>query len=108
MRGRNPEPLHLRPDDKASLQRIAHSQTLPWYQVRRARTVLGIATGERVQTLAEQLQCAPRTVRRTCRLYQQQGLEGLLASAKRAGHPLEISPPAARADRATGLSGTRC
>ena len=108
MRGRSPQQLHVSAGDVAILQRIARSQTLPWYQVRRARTVLGIAAGERVQTLAEHMQCAPQTIRRTCRLYQQQGLEGLLASIQRPGRPLEISPPAASANRSTGMSGTDC
>lgn len=106
MRGRNPQRLRLSEDEVANLQRIARSQTLPWYQVRRARTVLGIAAGERVQTLAEQMHCAPRTIRRTCQHYQCQGLEGLLARPKRPGHPFEISPPAACANRSAGVSGT--
>ena len=42
MRGRSPQHLHLSTDDVAILQRIARRQTLSWYQVRRARTVLGI------------------------------------------------------------------
>jgi hypothetical protein len=57
MRGRNPQPLCLSADEEATLQRIAESQTRPGYQVRRARIVLGVATGQRVQTLAEQMQC---------------------------------------------------
>lgn len=76
MRGRNPQSLCLSAGDEVALRRIADSQTRPWYQVRRARTVLGIATGQRVQTLAEQMQCTPQTIRRTCVLYRQQGLEG--------------------------------
>ena len=105
MRGRSPQQIDLKADDIEILQHIARSQTRPWYQVRRARTVLGIAAGERVHTLAEQMACAPRTIRRTCRLYQQQGIEGLLAGAHRAGHPLAISPPAACSNCATGVSG---
>ena len=105
MRGRNPQRLDVQADDVEILQRIARSQTLPWYQVRRARTILGIAAGERVQTLAEHMACAPRTIHRTCRLYQRQGLDGLLAGPQRAGRPFEISPPAASADRSTGLPG---
>ena len=78
MRGRNPQSLCLSAGDEVALRRIADSQTRPWYQVRRARTVLGIATGQRVQTLAEQMQCTPQTIRRTFVLYRQQGLDGLL------------------------------
>jgi hypothetical protein len=68
--------------------------------------VLGIAAGERVQTLAAQMHCAPRTIQRTCRRYQQQGLEGLLARPNQPGRPLAISPPAAGANRSTGVPGT--
>jgi len=49
MRGRNPQSLCLNAGDEMALRRIADSQTRPWYQVRRARTVLGIAIGQRVQ-----------------------------------------------------------
>ena len=66
MRGRKPECLSLRTEDIPLLQQIARSQVLPWYQVRRARIVLAMAKGQRVQTVAFQMQCAPRTVRRTC------------------------------------------
>jgi len=72
MRGRSPQPLHLSADDRVILQRVSRSQTLPWYQVRRARTILGIAAGERARTLSEQLHCTPRTLRRTCQLYQRE------------------------------------
>ncbi|NTU56575.1 MAG: helix-turn-helix domain-containing protein [Anaerolineales bacterium] len=88
------------------MRRIAESQTRPWYQVRRARTLLGLAAGQRVQTLAEQLHCASRTIGRTCQLYRRQGLAGLLASFHRAGRPLGISPPAACPARGIGVSGT--
>ena len=81
-RGRHPQRLALKVDDVEILQRMARSQTLPWYQVRRARTVLGLAAGERVQTWAEHRDCAPQTIRRTCPLYERQGLEGLFYSIK--------------------------
>ena len=105
MRGRNPQHFELNTDDIEILQRIARSQTLPWYQVRRARTVLGVAAGDRVQTLAEHMACTPQTIRRTCQRYERQGLEGLLAGPQRAGRPFEISPPAAGADRSARLPG---
>ena len=52
MRGRKPCPIEIAPDDLPLLQQIAHSQTRPWYQVRRARILLGIAHGARTQILA--------------------------------------------------------
>ena len=47
MRGRKPCPLSIGSHDRTILQEVARSETLPWFQVRRARTVLAIAAGER-------------------------------------------------------------
>jgi len=108
MRGRKPRCLSLVAHDKAILEKIGRSRTLPWFQVQRARAILAIARGERVQTVAWQMQCVPSTVWRMCRRYEQNGLEGLLAEAPRLGHPAEISPSAAGATRAVGVSGADC
>ncbi len=109
MRSRLPQHLELKASDVAILRRIARSQALPWYQVRRARTVMGIAAGERVQTLAEQLHYyTPQTVRQICQRYERQGLAGVLARPNRPGGPFVISPSAARAHCSTDLSGTGC
>jgi hypothetical protein len=54
MRGRKPEELTIRSPDRSTLERIAHKDTAPWYQVRRARIVLGIAAGRRREDLATQ------------------------------------------------------
>lgn len=105
MRGRKPRAFTLAAHDVPILQQIARSRILPWFQVQRARAVLAIAEGERVQTVVFQSQCAPSTVWRLCRRYERAGLEGLLAEGSRSGHPLAISPPPASANRATGLSG---
>jgi len=106
MRGRKPECLSLRAKDILLLQQIARSQVLPWYQVCRARIVLAIAEGQRVQTVAFQMQCAPRTVSRTCLQYQTRGLSSLLAPIQRPGRPARLSPPATGTNCTTGLSGT--
>jgi hypothetical protein len=105
MRGRKPHGISLAAHDRCLLKQIARSRTLAWFQVQRARIVLAMADGERVQSVATRMQCDPSTVWRTCRRYEQGGLEGVLAEAPRTGHPAEISPPGARADRATGLPG---
>jgi len=107
MSGRKPRPIEIAPDDIPLLQQIAHSQTLPWYQVRRARILLGIAHGARTQILAFLTQCDESTVRRTCRRYVRLGLSGLLDSPTRSGRPIAISPPATCPDRRTGLLGAR-
>ena len=92
MRGRKPRRFLLAAHDKPILKQIACSRTLPWFQVKRARVVLAIAEGARVQTVAFQLQCDPSTVWRLCRRYEEAGLEGVLAEVPHAGHPIEISP----------------
>jgi hypothetical protein len=105
MRSRKPRVLDLAPAEVPSLRRLARRQTRPWYQVQRARVVLAVAGGERIQSVAERMECDPSTVWRICRRYQDNGLDGLLEVAARAGRPLEISPPATGANRATGVFG---
>jgi hypothetical protein len=78
MRGRKPEMLTIHSADMSELERIAHSDTSPWYQVRRARIVLGIAAGQRREDLAAHLECDESTIWRTCQRYRDQGLSGLL------------------------------
>src|SRR6188472_1872970 len=105
MRGRKPRELVLAADDTAALGRVARGQSLPWFQVRRARTVLAVAGGERVEAVADRMQCDRATVWRTCRLYEGGGLDGLLSAPCRSGRPGRLSPPAAGAGRATRLPG---
>src|SRR5438105_1661311 len=76
MRGREPRSIAVGAHDRCLLEQIAHSRTLPWFQVQRARALLAMAVGERVQT--EAMQCDPSTVWRLCRRYEQAGLEGVL------------------------------
>src|SRR5215468_10574187 len=102
MRGRRPCPLLIGRHDRTILQDVARSETLPWYQVRRARTVLAIAAGQRTATVAFHLECDVGTVRRTCQRYRDRGLPGLLEQPQRPGRPARISPPAARPDRRPG------
>jgi transposase len=85
MRGRRPQPLTLFPTDRDQLLKAAHSDSLPWYQVRRARIVLALASGDRRCSTAERLECGEATVWRTCQRYRQHGLDGLLAD-DRQGH----------------------
>jgi transposase len=94
MRGRKPESLTIYPADFPALEHIAHSDILPWYQVRRARIILGIATGQRREHLVAQLACDESTIWRTCQRYRQLGLAGLLADHRkgRSGRDLGITP----------------
>jgi transposase len=94
MRGRKPEVLTILSPDLSELERIAHSETSPWYQVRRARIVLGIAAGQRREDLATRLECDQSTIWRTCQRYRDLGLEALLADQRQgnSGRDLEITP----------------
>src|SRR5271157_394329 len=94
MRGRKPDVLTIVSPDISELERIAHSDALPWYQVRRARIVLGIAAGQRREDIAFQLECDDSTIWRTCQRYRQFGLVGLLADQRQghSGRGMEITP----------------
>ncbi len=107
MCGRRPRRLSIDPADLPILQRVARSESLPWYQVRRARIVLANVRGLHTSTVAAQMQCDEATAWRTCRRYDQGGLTGLLAPPARTGSPGRISPPPAGPDRPTRLPGAR-
>lgn len=74
MRGRVPRALSIRPADLPMLRQIAGSQVRPAFQVRRARILLAVASGEQIAAVADQNQCDPASVWRTCRRYEKQGL----------------------------------
>ena len=105
MRGRKPRAVPIAPADLPVLEWVARGESLPWYQVRRARIVLANARGLHNSTVAFQVQCDEATVWRTCRRYERKGLTGLLTPPIRPGRPERISPPAAGSDRRPGLSG---
>src|SRR3954471_19104874 len=93
MRGRKPCPLAISRHDRTALQDVARSESLPWYQVRRARTALAIAAGQRTAAVASHPECDAGTVRRTCRRYKDTGVQGLPEEPQRPGRPTRISPP---------------
>src|SRR3984893_9063333 len=94
MRGRRPDEVTIRSPDQAELERIAHSDTLPWFRVRRARIILGMAAGRRREVLASELDCDQSTIWRTCQRYQRLGLMGLLVDQRQghSGRDLQITP----------------
>src|SRR2546430_16218002 len=105
MRGRKPRPVTLARGDLPRLRRIARRVPLPYFQVQRARIVLAIAGGEAVPPVAARRECAPATVWRLCRRYEEAGLGALVAEPDRSGRPERISPPPARPDHSVGLPG---
>src|SRR6476660_4785201 len=88
------------------LQALVRSRTHPWFQVERARLLLGMGNGQRVQTLAFQMRCDPATVWRVCRDYERRGLDAVLWEVDRPGRPQQLSPPPARSNRRVGMPGT--
>lgn len=92
MRGRKPHRLSIASKDRELLEHIARSESLPWFQVRRARICLAVAAGLRIDALASQMQCGVATVRRTCRLYEHAGVAGLVVRSGHPGRPARISP----------------
>lgn len=94
MRGRRPEKLTIARRDAAALHSVAHSDSLPWLQVRRAKIVLAIAAGERRCSLAARLECDEATVWRTCERYRQDGWASLFADGRQghSGRLVQIAP----------------
>jgi len=94
MRGRRPDKLTVAQRDQGALHYIAHSGSLPWFEVQRAKIVLAIASGERPCSVADRLECDAATVWRACQRYRQGGLELLYANGRQGnlGHPQQISP----------------
>ena len=94
MRGRRPEKLTIARRHADVLHAAAHSGSLPWFQVQRAKIVLAIAAGERQCSVAGRLECDEATVWRACARYRQGGLASLFADGRQghSGCPQQISP----------------
>src|ERR1039457_1624589 len=94
MRGRRPDKLTIAQRDQDALHYVAHSGSLPWFEVQRAKIVLAIAAGERQCSVAARLECDEATVWRACQRYHQGGLAVLFADGRQdnLGHPQQISP----------------
>ncbi len=92
MRGRKPRQLNVNPDDIPRLRRIARNAERPWASVRMARVVLAIADGERVQDVAERIQCDPATVWRIARAFEQRGMKGFgpMRERRRTSRPQQL------------------
>jgi hypothetical protein len=92
MRARKPGPLAIGAHDRTILQAAVRSQTLPGYQLRRARTVLTIAAWQRTAAIASHVECDVGTIPRTSRRYRDGGVPGLVGEPQRAARPARISP----------------
>jgi transposase len=65
------------PDERAAVERLAHSRTSSARLVERARTVLAALDGERVSAIAERFQCTAATVYLWLHRFNDGGLAGL-------------------------------
>ena len=83
MRGRKPRALTVPATERVVLAWIADNSALPDYQRERARMVLALSSGARVQDVARDFACVGSTVWRVCRRYEFGGLSGLLADGRR-------------------------
>jgi transposase len=94
MRGRRPETLTIAGPDQDALHAVAHSGSLPWFQVQRAKIVLALAAGERQCTVADRLECDAATVWRARERYRLGGLASLFADGRQgnSGRPEQVSP----------------
>ena len=94
MRGRRPEKLPIARRDADALHAAAHSSSLPWFPVQRAKIVLAIAAGEHQSSVAARLECDEATVWRTCQRYCRGGLATLFTDGRRgnSGRLQQISP----------------
>ena len=84
MRGRKPSVLSVAPSDEDRLHTTAHSDSLPWYQVRRARILLALAAGQRKRDVAAQMECGVATVWRACERYPMFGVGEISARSPHA------------------------
>ena len=89
-----PKKLTITPADATALQTIAHSGSLPWFQVQRAKIVLAIAGGESQCSVANRLECDQATVWRACQRYRRGKLTNLFRDGRQgnSGRPQRISP----------------
>jgi hypothetical protein len=105
MAGRHPIPVVIAEPDQLVLEETARNQSLPFWLVRCAKTLLEVASGARQKEVADKLDCGIATVRRVCRRYQQGGLGAALSRKKSPGRPPRLSPPSAGADRGAWVPG---
>ena len=87
MRGRKPIRPVLTPADVRFLHEITASPFWPTFAVDRAKTLLLLAAGERVQDIALKLRCALATVAQRRRHFQRKGIVGVVTMPPKTGRP---------------------
>jgi hypothetical protein len=105
MAGRKPRGVRLRAEDIPRLEALVRRGKTEQRVARRARILLEIHRGKRVQEVCRQVGEHRTTVWRVCRRYEARGIEAVY-DAPRSGRPRRISPPGAGALGKLGLYKT--
>src|SRR3712207_1888970 len=96
----------LTEEEKAAIERLAHSRTASVRQVERARIIWRASQGEMAPAIAAALGLTAETVRAWIRRFNAQGLAGL-ADQPRAGRPPTYTPEQVATVIATALTDPR-
>jgi len=91
----SPYPIELSDDQRAALESLARSYTLPYWQVIRAQMVLLAAQGLRNDQIAQRLNCRREVVSQWRKRFCEQAMAGLEDRPRR-GRPPTFSPTGAR------------
>ena len=92
---RSPYRIDLSADERAVLESLARSYTLPYWQVTRAQMVLLAASGLRNDQIAARLNCRREVVSQWRKRFFEARLEGL-EDLPRRGRPPTFPPSGAR------------
>ena len=95
MSRRSPFLIELSEEERAALEALARSYTLPYWQVVRAQMVLLAAEGLRNDQIAARLNCRREVVSQWRRRFYEQRLEGL-ENRPRRGRPPTFPPSGTR------------
>ena len=90
--------IELSADERIELERRAHTPTLPFREVQRARLILYAAEGMQDKDIAVRVDCHPEVVSKWRRRFCEQRIEGL-KDRPRAGRPRRFPPGAGRRGR---------
>lgn len=85
--GRNATPVHLDADTERQLREIVESPIWANWQTRRAEVILGMANGAAVKELMEKLGISRSSIQRICRMFEKDGIMGLITRQSRTGRP---------------------
>lgn len=91
----SPYRIELSEDERAVLESLARSYTLPYWQVMRAQMVLMAAEGLRNDQIADRLRCGRDVVSQWRKRFFEDGLAGLEDRPRR-GRPPVFPPSGSR------------